>query len=272
MSCAYVCDCWGRDFSFLPEVGAGFRANKDNENYQIAEPEDEDRSSWKQPELPTRSDTEPNMVLSCVQDSFGRMRSVQHGQYPVLTCASINFSTHRKAKPWCLAASPPRPRSTAGTCRPVTDKTPAHPWIWVGFNIKCGSVSFSSLEHPKFRAFLNQVGLPAVSRREFTSARLDAKFEEAKAESEARIRDAMFFHIASDGWKSKNYGVLGEESLVNLTVNLPNGTSLYRRAAFVTGSVPSKYAEEICGRPSQAFVGTLFDLHVLAVFCIFVTV
>jgi hypothetical protein len=53
----------------------------------------------------------------------------------------------------------------------------------------CGSASFSSLEHPKFRAFLNQVGLPAVSRRKFTGARLDAKFEEAKAESEARIRN-----------------------------------------------------------------------------------
>ena len=56
----------------------------------------------------------------------------------------------------------------------------------------CGSVSFSSLEHPKFRAFLNQVGLPRISRREFTSGRLDTKFEEAKVESEARIRDTMF--------------------------------------------------------------------------------
>jgi hypothetical protein len=59
--------------------------------------------------------------------------------------------------------------------------------VWVFES--CGSVSFSSLEHPKFKAFLNQVGLPAVSRREFTGARLDAKFEEAKAESEARIRN-----------------------------------------------------------------------------------
>ncbi|XP_062146532.1 uncharacterized protein LOC133854372 isoform X2 [Alnus glutinosa] len=131
----------------------------------------------------------------------------------------------------------------------------------------CGSVSFSSLEHPKFRAFLNQVGLPAVSRREFTGARLDVKFEEAKAESEERIKDAMFFQIASDGWKFKNYGVLGEESLVNLTVNLPNGTSLYRRAVFVTGSVPSKYAEEIlwetitgiCGNAVQQCVGIVAD-------------
>ncbi|KAG6636958.1 uncharacterized protein LOC122281780 isoform X2 [Carya illinoinensis] len=131
----------------------------------------------------------------------------------------------------------------------------------------CGSVSFSTLEHPKFRAFLNQVGLPAVSRRDFTGARLDAKYEEAKAESEARIRDAMFFQIASDGWKFKNYGVSGEESLVNLTVNLPNGTSLYRKAVFVSGSVPSKYAEEvlwetikgICGNAVQQCVGIVAD-------------
>ena len=131
----------------------------------------------------------------------------------------------------------------------------------------CGSVSFSSLEHPKFRDFLNQVGLPAVSRREFTGSRLDVKFEDSKAESEARIRDAMFFQIASDGWKFKNYGVLGEESLVNLTVNLPNGTSLYRRAVFVSGSVPSTYAEEvlwetitgICGNAVQQCVGIVAD-------------
>ncbi|XP_022958369.1 uncharacterized protein LOC111459613 isoform X1 [Cucurbita moschata] len=108
-----------------------------------------------------------------------------------------------------------------------------------------GSVSFSSLEHPKFRAFLNQVGLPSMSRREFTSSRLNLKFEEAKAESEVKIRDAMFFQLASDGWKDKNYAVFGVDKLVNLTVNLPNGTSLYRRAVFVSGSVPSSYAQEI---------------------------
>lgn len=128
----------------------------------------------------------------------------------------------------------------------------------------CGSVSFSSLEHPKFTAFLHQIGLPPVSPRAFTGTRLDAKFEEAKVESEARIRDAMFFQIASDGWKNKNYG---EEGLVNLTVNLPNGTSLYRRAVFVTGSAPSEYAEEvlwetitgICGNIVQQCVGIVAD-------------
>ncbi|KAG5039719.1 hypothetical protein AAZX31_05G051200 [Glycine max] len=138
----------------------------------------------------------------------------------------------------------------------------------------CGAVSFSSLEHPKFRAFLAQVGLPAVFPREFTGTRLDARFEEAKVESEARIRDAMFFQIASDGWKWKRERESYYEDdsnsnsgLVNLSVNLPNGTSLYRRALFVTASAPSKYAEEvmwetitsICGNLVQQCVGIVAD-------------
>lgn len=131
----------------------------------------------------------------------------------------------------------------------------------------CGSVSFSSLEHPKFKAFLNQVGLPALSRREFSGSRLDNKYEEAKAESEAKIRDAMFFQIASDGWKSRNFGFVGEENLVNLAVNLPNGTSVFRRAVFTSGYVPSKYAEEvlwdtvseICGNNVQQCAGIVAD-------------
>ncbi|KAF8379316.1 hypothetical protein HHK36_028749 [Tetracentron sinense] len=131
----------------------------------------------------------------------------------------------------------------------------------------CGAVSFSSLEHPKFLAFLNQVGLPAISRREFAGARLDAKFDDAKTESEARITDARFFQVASDGWKSKNSGFIGEEKLVNLTVNLPTGTSLFRKAVFTSGPVPSKFAEEvlwetitgICGSLVQRCVGIVAD-------------
>ncbi|XP_047307476.1 uncharacterized protein LOC124910837 [Impatiens glandulifera] len=128
----------------------------------------------------------------------------------------------------------------------------------------CGSVSFSAIEHPKFKAFLNQVGLPALSKRDIAGARLDSKYEEAKAESEAKIRDAMFFQISSDGWKSKNFG---EENLVNVAVNLPNGTSVFRRAVFTSGFVPSKYAEEvlwdtirgICGNSVQLCVGIVAD-------------
>ncbi|KAL1316613.1 hypothetical protein HN51_068791 [Arachis hypogaea] len=121
----------------------------------------------------------------------------------------------------------------------------------------CGSVSFSSLEQPKFRAFLNQVGLPAVSGRELIGGRLDSKFEEAKAESEARMRDAMFFQLSTEGWKAKSSEENG--NVVKVTVNLPNGTSLYRRAVFVSGSAPSKYAEEVLRETITAICGNVVD-------------
>ncbi|CAA2978953.1 Hypothetical predicted protein [Olea europaea subsp. europaea] len=60
----------------------------------------------------------------------------------------------------------------------------------------CGSVSLSTLEHPKFKAFLNQIGLPAISRKEFMGSRLDAKYDESKAESEGKISDTMLCQIA----------------------------------------------------------------------------
>ncbi|KAL6556830.1 hypothetical protein OROHE_006706 [Orobanche hederae] len=132
----------------------------------------------------------------------------------------------------------------------------------------CGSISFSSLEHPKFKAFLNQVGLPAISRRELAGSRLDSKYEEAKAESEAKIRDAMFFQIAAD-WKPKanNDHVSEDNNFVHLAVNLPNGTNVFRRAIFTSGYVPSKYAEEIlldtiseiCGNTLHQCVGIVSD-------------
>ncbi|KAJ0433401.1 putative transcription factor/ chromatin remodeling BED-type(Zn) family [Helianthus annuus] len=140
---------------------------------------------------------------------------------------------------------------------------------WVYEN--CGLVSFSSLEHPKFKSFLNQVGLPAVTRRELAGERLESKYKEAKAESEARIRDALFFQISSDGWKVKknnNHHSSGEvENLVNVCVNLPNGTSVFRRGVFTSGYVFSKHAEDvlweticdICGNNLQQCVGIVSD-------------
>ncbi|KAI3710965.1 hypothetical protein L2E82_40765 [Cichorium intybus] len=137
---------------------------------------------------------------------------------------------------------------------------------WVYEN--CGSVSFSSLEHPKFKNFLHQVGLPAITRRDLAGERLDSRYEEAKTESEARIRDAMFFQISSDGWKSKSNHHPGEfENLVNLSVNLPNGSSVFRRGVFTGGYVFSKYAEDvlletisdICGNNLQQCVGIVSD-------------
>ncbi|XP_057988659.1 uncharacterized protein LOC110654958 isoform X4 [Hevea brasiliensis] len=132
----------------------------------------------------------------------------------------------------------------------------------------CGSVSFSSLEHPKFRAFLHQVGLSSLSRRDLSGARLENRYHVAKTEVEARIRDAMFFQVACNGWKKKNC-CSGEENLVMFSNNLPNGTSLYQKVVLTGGSVSSKYAEEImweavtsiCGSALQRCVGIVADKY-----------
>ncbi|KAG4972986.1 hypothetical protein AAZX31_11G029100 [Glycine max] len=158
------------------------------------------------------------------------------------------------------------PKTSAGPTLTKSQVDSAFDYLADWVYESCGSVSFSALEHPKFRAFLNQVGLPTVSIREFTGSRLDAKFEEAKAYSEARIRDALFFQVASEGWKWKGKKYC-EEKLVNMSVNLPNGTSLHRRTLFVTGSAPSNYAQEvmwetltgICGNVVQQCVGIVAD-------------
>ncbi|XP_058084992.1 uncharacterized protein LOC131232635 isoform X2 [Magnolia sinica] len=132
----------------------------------------------------------------------------------------------------------------------------------------CGAVSFSCFKHPKFKAFLHQVGLPPIARRELVGPRLDARYEEVRAESEAKIHDAMFFQVASDGWKPRSGATAAEaENLVSLTVNLPNGTSVFRKAVFTNGRAPSKYAEEIlwetitgiCGSAVHRCVGIVAD-------------
>lgn len=110
-----------------------------------------------------------------------------------------------------------------------------------------GSVSFPSFDHPKFAAFLNQVGLPEISRHDFISSRLDSKYEEAKLESEAKIRDAEFYQLSSNGWKIKTASGYGEEgmNMIKFMVNLPNGTTLFRNTFFPSGAIPATYAEEI---------------------------
>ncbi|KAL1550803.1 hypothetical protein AAHA92_18721 [Salvia divinorum] len=133
----------------------------------------------------------------------------------------------------------------------------------------CGSVTFSSLEHPKFTAFLKQVGLPEVSRRELLCSRLDSKFEEARMASEARIRDAAFFQVASDGWKSK-ICIEGDRRMVKFMVNLPNGTRVFHKVVYLNdGAVPSQHAEEvlwetvgeICGDNAHRCVGIVADRY-----------
>ncbi|KAL7612493.1 uncharacterized protein LOC111903260 [Lactuca sativa] len=106
-----------------------------------------------------------------------------------------------------------------------------------------GSVSYSSLDHPKFKAFMNQVGLPEISRQDnFMSSRLDSKYEEAKLESETKINDAEFFQLSSNGWKREEIEGM---NMIKFMVNLPNGTTLFRETFFPSGAIPATYAEEI---------------------------
>ncbi|EPS67811.1 hypothetical protein M569_06962, partial [Genlisea aurea] len=118
---------------------------------------------------------------------------------------------------------------------------------WVYECSGTGAVSLSALDHPKFKDFLHHVGLPpSVPAREFSGSKLDAKYEETRIKSEAKIREAMFFQIASNGWKPADPSLHPtDESLVHISLNLPNGSTVFRRVVFTSGYVPSKYAEEI---------------------------
>ncbi|KAK1409186.1 hypothetical protein QVD17_35711 [Tagetes erecta] len=106
-----------------------------------------------------------------------------------------------------------------------------------------GSVSFTSFDHPKFKAFMNQVGLPEISQ-DFMFSRLDAMYEEAKLESEVKKKDAEFYQLVCNGWKNKIFGN-EEQGLVKFMVNLPNGTTLFQKVFFGSMAVPASYAEEI---------------------------
>ncbi|KAJ1279155.1 hypothetical protein BS78_04G133400 [Paspalum vaginatum] len=97
-------------------------------------------------------------------------------------------------------------------------------------------VSLSAVSHPKLRAFLRHVGLPDLNRSDLAGPRLDARFAEARAGATARVRDALFFQLAADGWR---------EQVVTFCVNLPNGTAVFHRAVPVPALAPSDYAEEL---------------------------
>ncbi|WCJ36521.1 hypothetical protein M5689_017716 [Euphorbia peplus] len=126
-----------------------------------------------------------------------------------------------------------------------------------------GSVSCSSLEHPKFRAFLHQLGLPGLSRRDLFGTRLEQRFHEAKSEVDARIRDAVFFQIACNAWKNTNC-CNGEDGLVNFSISLPNGTSLYQKTVLTGASTDEVMWEavmSICGNNLQRCVGVVSDKY-----------
>ncbi|KAH9617334.1 hypothetical protein KSS87_006611 [Heliosperma pusillum] len=129
----------------------------------------------------------------------------------------------------------------------------------------CGSVSFSSLQHPKFKSFLQQLGFIHLSNTHFYGSRLDSRFQQLRNDSDTRVRDSVFFQIASHGWKSN--AASSHLNLVNVTANLPNGTSVYRRAAFTPPQPSPKFAQEllwetiadICGNSVHQCVGIVAD-------------
>ncbi|KAL9993408.1 putative ribonuclease H-like superfamily [Helianthus debilis subsp. tardiflorus] len=115
---------------------------------------------------------------------------------------------------------------------------------WVYEN--CENITFSSLNHPKFKTFLTELGLPALTRRELAGDRLEFKYQAARIESDDRIRESMFFQLSADGFGSKSKGYnLFDEKIINLSVNLPNGTRVFRRGVFVNGYVFPEHAEDI---------------------------
>ncbi|XP_038970713.1 uncharacterized protein LOC103708245 [Phoenix dactylifera] len=108
------------------------------------------------------------------------------------------------------------------------------------------AVSPSALAHPKFQSFLHQIGLPAFSPRRLALPRLHARHRDARADADARLRDALFFQISSGGWKSPSSPTTSSDhALVSLAVNLPNGTTVFHRAELATGGAPPGYAEEV---------------------------
>lgn len=130
------------------------------------------------------------------------------------------------------------------------------------FYESCNYTSFSSINHPKFQSFLQQVGLPSLSPKELVGTRLDSKYNEARSNSESRIQEAMFFQLSCIGWKSHC-----PNSLVSISLNLPNGATVFRRIVSKHGQVTENYVEEIvwknisevCGNQVSRCVGVVSD-------------
>lgn len=116
------------------------------------------------------------------------------------------------------------------------------------FYESCGHVSFSTLDHPKFKAFLNHLGLPCINRSYITGAKLDAKYEEIMVQTKSKLQDAMFFQLSTDGWgkgKKRNNSDFPDD-FASISLNLPNGSTLFHKVLFLnTNSPSSDYIKDI---------------------------
>ncbi|KAK9145728.1 hypothetical protein Sjap_005631 [Stephania japonica] len=113
----------------------------------------------------------------------------------------------------------------------------------------CGYVSLSTVNHPKFRAFLHHLGIPPVKPSAILGRNLDIKYVEARLQFEDKIQDAMFFQLSTSGWKIEtacNNFANETDALVKVVVNLPNGSSLFHRVLPLGASNPSSdYIREV---------------------------
>ncbi|KAL6004405.1 hypothetical protein ACLOJK_004958 [Asimina triloba] len=116
------------------------------------------------------------------------------------------------------------------------------------FYESCGSVSFSCLDHPKFKAFLQHLGLPTLNKSYICGKMLESKYAEARFEMENKLRDTMFFQLSTNGWKKRKERQNSEsiDTFVNVMLNLPNGSSLFHKALiFRARNAPADYIKEV---------------------------
>ena len=68
---------------------------------------------------------------------------------------------------------------------------------------------------------------PAAS---WLACRLDAKYEEVRGASLAKLRSSSSFQLASDGWAQAVEAVEDSTRLINIMVNIPSGCTLFQKA------------------------------------------
>uniref|UniRef100_A0A0D9VFM4 DUF7963 domain-containing protein n=1 Tax=Leersia perrieri TaxID=77586 RepID=A0A0D9VFM4_9ORYZ len=183
------------------------------------------------PALPPPPPQQSALVLSGGKEDIGALRMLED---------SVKRLKSPKASPGVML---PKPQADAALAL-LAD--------W--FLESSDGVSLSSVAHPKLRSFLRHVGLPDLQRTDLAGPRLEARFAEARADATARVRDALFFQLAADGWR---------EQVVTISVNLPNGTSVFHHAVPVPAPAPSDYAEELLldAVASVSASGSSNDLH-----------
>lgn len=126
------------------------------------------------------------------------------------------------------------------------------------FYESCGSISISCFDHPKFKAFLHNLGLPQVNKAYISGRKLESKYAEAKFETEEKLRDTMFFQLSANGWKSRReiQNSMDMDAFVNVLLNLPNGSSLFHKVLILgAGNANVDYIKEVLWATIEEIIG-----------------